>query len=140
VAALLAWRSHQSGHNSGVIHAGVYYAPGSLKARFCREGVQATEDFCTEHAIPIEKTGKLLVATTEDEIERMHALGERARSNAIKIDDIDQHELRKLEPHINGLAALFSPTTGITDFKRVTEVMATLFTARGGDIRYGINP
>ncbi|TRD23634.1 L-2-hydroxyglutarate oxidase [Palleronia caenipelagi] len=128
---------HQSGHNSGVIHAGVYYAPGSLKARFCREGVAATEAFCSEHGIPFDRTGKLIVATSEAEVTRMEALGLRARQNGIVIEDVDEAGLRKMEPHISGLAALYSPSTGITDYGRMTEVMAELFTARGGEIRYG---
>ncbi|MBD3678671.1 MAG: L-2-hydroxyglutarate oxidase [Rhodobacteraceae bacterium] len=129
--------THQSGHNSGVIHAGVYYAPGSMKARFCREGVQATRDFCAEHGVPIEQPGKLIVATSEIEVERMQALGARARQNGIEIEDVDQAALRDMEPHINGLAALYAPATGITDFKRITQVMAEIFVSRGGDIRFG---
>lgn len=128
---------HQSGHNSGVIHAGVYYAPGSLKARFCRQGVPATEAFCEEHGITHQRLGKLIVATSEAEVQRMVTLGERARQNGIRIEEVDQAGLRKMEPHINGLAALYSPTTGITDYKRMTEVMAELFVARSGNIRYG---
>lgn len=129
--------THQSGHNSGVIHAGIYYAPGSLKAQFCREGVRATEAFCSEHGIPHEKPGKLIVATDEIEVSRMRDLGNRSRQNGIAVEEIDQPQLRKLEPNINGLAALYSPSTGITDFKKVTEVMAHLFTTCGGEIRYG---
>lgn len=128
---------HQSGHNSGVIHAGVYYAPGSLKARFCREGVPATEAFCDEHGIDYQRLGKLIVATTEPEVQRMTKLGARARQNGIVIEDVDQTGLREMEPHINGLSALYSPTTGITDYRRMTEVMAELFVSRGGNIRYG---
>ncbi len=129
--------THQSGHNSGVIHAGVYYAPGSLKAQFCRAGVAATEAFCQEHALPYERPGKLIVATSAAEVERMTRLGARARQNGIAIEDVDEASLRKLEPHINGRAALYSPTTGITDFQRITQVKAQLFAARGGDLRYG---
>ncbi|WP_368344677.1 L-2-hydroxyglutarate oxidase [Pelagovum sp. HNIBRBA483] len=129
--------THQSGHNSGVIHAGVYYAPGSMKARFCREGVQATEAFCTEHDIPFERLGKLIVATDETELTRMQALGERARQNGIVIEDVDEASLRRMEPHINGVAALYSPSTGITDYKRIAEVMSALFIARGGNVRFG---
>lgn len=128
---------HQSGHNSGVIHAGVYYAPGSMKARFCRAGVHATEAFCTEHGVPFDKIGKLIVATSEAEMTRLSALGLRARSNGIEIQDVDEAALRRMEPHINGRAALFSPSTGITDYKQMTAVMADLFAQRGGRIRYG---
>lgn len=128
---------HQSGHNSGVIHAGVYYPPKSMKAQFCREGVAATRAFCDAHNIPIDTCGKLIVATHTDELGRLADLGARARANGIPIEDIDATELRKREPHINGISALFSPTTGIVDFKRVTHVMAELFAARGGVIHYG---
>ena len=128
---------HQSGRNSGVIHAGVYYAPGSMKARFCREGAKATEAFCTEHGIRFERLGKLIVAVSEAEVVAMENLGKRARQNGIVIEDVDQSSLRAMEPRINGVAALFSPATGITDFKRVTEVMSSLFVSRGGAARYG---
>jgi len=128
--------AHQSSHNSGVIHAGVYYAPGSLKARFCREGVQATEAFCTKHKITFNRTGKLIVATSEAEVERMHILGKRARQNGILIEDVDQIGLQHMEPNIRGLAALHSPTTGITDYQKITAKLAELFTAGGGVLRY----
>ena len=128
---------HQSGRNSGVIHAGVYYVPGSMKARFCREGAKATEAFCTEHGIRFERLGKLIVAVSEAEVVAMENLGKRARQNGIVIEDVDQSSLRAMEPRINGVAALFSPATGITDFKRVTEVMSSLFVSRGGAARYG---
>jgi len=128
--------AHQSGHNSGVIHAGVYYKPGSMKAKFCRDGVTATIDFCTEHGIPVKQCGKLIVATDAAELTRLQNLGTRARENGILIEDVDQAQLSRMEPNINGVAALYSPTTGITDYKQVTEVMAKLFTTRGGVIRY----
>jgi len=128
--------AHQSGHNSGVIHAGVYYAPNSLKAKFCREGVQATEAFCTEHNIPFNRCGKLIVATNDAEVGRLNNLEHRARSNGITIETVDETLLRKMEPHINGLAALFSPSTGIVDYKVIAEHLAKLFVSRGGTIRY----
>ncbi len=128
---------HQSGRNSGVIHAGVYYKPGSLKALFCREGVTATRAFCAEHGIPVDNCGKLIVATDEREMALMAALGTRARQNGIEIEDIDAAALQAAEPHINGLGALFSPSTGIVDFGKVTATMAQLFAARGGRVLYG---
>ncbi|MFV0384304.1 L-2-hydroxyglutarate oxidase [Paracoccus sp. (in: a-proteobacteria)] len=128
---------HQSGHNSGVIHAGVYYKPGSLKARFCREGVAATYAFCAEHDIPVSRCGKLIVATDEHELARMADLGNRARRNGIEIQDVDAPTLRWLEPHINGLGGLLSPSTGIVDYARITDTMARLFVARGGTVEYG---
>ena len=127
---------HQSGHNSGVIHAGIYYTPGSLKARYCREGLEATEHFCIEHNLRHDKIGKLIVASNETEIDRMIKLGERARSNGISVEDVDEKGLHQMEPRIDGLAALYSPSTGITDYRQITAKMAELFVSRGGTIRY----
>ena len=126
---------HQSGRNSGVIHAGVYYAPGSLKARFCREGVAATRAFCDEHAIPYQICGKLIVATHEAEVPRLDALGARARQNGIAIERLSGEEARALEPRISSRAALLSPTTGIVDFGLVATQMARVFSDRGGELR-----
>lgn len=83
---------HQTGHNSGVIHAGIYYAPGSLKADLCKRGAQATKDFCTEHQIKFEVCGKLLVASTPLEVERMHALYQRSQQNGLKVEQLDAKE------------------------------------------------
>lgn len=126
---------HQTGRNSGVIHAGVYYAPGSLKARFCREGAAATRAFCAEHAIPYEDCGKLIVATDEAELPRMAALETRARANDLTIERLSGDEARKWEPNIRSVAALWSPDTGIVDYGAVASQMAALFTGRGGEIR-----
>ena len=126
--------SHQTGRNSGVIHAGVYYAPGSLKARFCREGVVATEHFCDEHGIPYEQCGKLLVATDRDELPRMDALFERAQQNGIVIEKLDQMEVARREPRIRSLGGLWSPTTGIVDYGRIARAMAEVVRDRGGAI------
>ena len=93
---------HQTGHNSGVIHAGIYYAPGSLKATLCRAGAQWTRDFCDEHGIGYRNTGKLIVATNEAELGRMHALYERALLNELDVELIDAAELRRREPNITG--------------------------------------
>ncbi|MDZ7665409.1 MAG: L-2-hydroxyglutarate oxidase [Desulfotignum sp.] len=128
---------HQTGHNSGVIHAGVYYAPGSLKADFCRRGSSATMAFCTEHGLPFRQCGKLLVATTPIEQERMQALKQRCIRNQIRIFELDQQELIHMEPRIQGLGALLVPATGICDFTAITRKMAALFSAGGGHIRTG---
>src|SRR5918994_6192733 len=117
---------HQTGRNSGVIHAGVYYAPGSLKARFCREGAEATIRFCREHGIPFERCGKLLVATSEVELTRMEALHERCGQNGIAVERLDAAELRRREPHIVGTGALFVPASGIVDYGQVTRKLADL--------------
>ncbi len=131
-----ALAAHQTGHNSGVIHAGVYYSPGSLKARFCREGKMAIRAFCDEYKIPYKICGKLIVATDQDELARMAALKSRSAQNDIPIEEVSVDELRKLEPHISGVGALLSPSTGIVNFAQVAQVMAKLFADRGGVIEY----
>ena len=110
--------AHQTGHNSGVIHAGIYYAPGSLKARLCREGAEATKALCRATGIPFETCGKLLVATDALELERMEALKGRAAANGIAIEPVSAERLRRLEPHVVGLGAILVPATGIVDYRR----------------------
>ncbi|AMB86956.1 hydroxyglutarate oxidase [Pseudomonas agarici] len=129
---------HQTGHNSGVIHAGVYYAPGSLKADLCRRGAQATKDFCTEHGIAFDVCGKLVVATNTLEMTRMEALHERAQLNGLTPQRIDGQDLSALEPNIVGIGALLIDSTGIVDYKAICNVMARLIEAAGGEIRMGI--
>jgi L-2-hydroxyglutarate oxidase len=126
---------HQTGHNSGVIHAGIYYQPGSLKARLCREGAEATKSFCAANGVPFVTCGKLLVATSPLELERMVALEERARQNGIEYTRLSKDELREVEPDISGLAALLVPSTGIVDYKKVCTAMADIIRMRGGEIR-----
>lgn len=126
--------AHQSGHNSGVIHAGVYYAPGSLKAKFCRAGVDATIAFCTRHQIPFEQCGKLLVATTPIELERMDALEERCRANGLDPERLSADQLKAREPNITGLGALFVRVTGIVDYPAMARAMATELKEAGGDV------
>lgn len=126
--------AHQTGRNSGVVHAGVYYEPGSLKARYCREGNDATARFAAEHGIAFERCGKLIVATREDELARLATLEERARRNGLDVERTDALELGEREPHIAGIAALHVPETGITDFPALTRAMAAEFTALGGTI------
>lgn len=126
---------HQTGRNSGVIHAGVYYAPGSLKARFCALGVKATRAFCAEHAIPTHICGKLIVATDASELARMVTLESRARANGIEIERLTAEEAKRLEPNITTTGALLSPSTGIVDFAVVALKMSEIFTRCGGEIR-----
>lgn len=128
---------HQSGRNSGVIHAGVYYQPGSLKARFCKEGVAATLAFCRDNGLPVEQCGKLLVATEADELPRMRALEERCVANGIAIERLDAAELTRREPRIAGIGALFTPTTGMVDYGLVARTMAARFAEAGGELRTG---
>lgn len=128
---------HQSGRNSGVVHAGVYYAPDSLKARLCRAGVKATADFCREQGLPYLRCGKLIVATGETELPRLRQLVERAVANGVKVSTLSRAELEDLEPHINGLAALHVPETAITDYAAICRRLLELFLERGGDVVYG---
>lgn len=130
--------SHQSGRNSGVIHAGVYYAPGSLKARLCVAGARATREFCDEHGLPYRDTGKLVVATDEAELSRMEALHERATANGLTLERLDAAELRRREPRVRGVGALFSPTTGIVDYRQVSAALAGEIERLGGEIRTGV--
>lgn len=125
--------THQTGHNSGVIHAGVYYQPGSLKAQFCKEGLKATIDFCSKHNIPFEQCGKLLVATTQAEFERMNVLFERCQKNEIEAELLNKHQLKQVEPNITGLGAILVKSTGIVDYRLVTQKMAEQFEALGGE-------
>ena len=129
---------HQTGHNSGVIHAGIYYAPGSLKAELCRRGAQATKEFAAAHDIAVDVCGKLLVATDSAEAARMDALYERSRVNGVASDRIDAAELRRREPHIRGVGALFVPSTGIVDYKAIAAAMGDEIRAAGATIEFGV--
>jgi L-2-hydroxyglutarate oxidase len=124
----------QTGHNSGVIHAGIYYAPGSLKARLCRVGERATKDFCDANGIRYKTVGKLVVATGDLELERMARLRDRAAQNGHKLEQVDAGRLRELEPHVRGTGGLLSPTTGIVDFREVARAMANEIVALGGRV------
>ena len=127
---------HQTGHNSGVIHAGVYYTPGSLKARFCLEGNKATKAFCTEHGIAFDECGKLLVATNDLEMQRMKALWERTAANGLEREWQSAAELHEREPNIVGLGGIFVPSSGIVNYAEVTAAMGRQFQRAGGKIRY----
>jgi (S)-2-hydroxyglutarate dehydrogenase len=130
--------THQTGHNSGVLHAGLYYAPGSLKALLCREGKAAMEAFAEAHDIPFERCGKLVVAIDEGELDRLAALRDRARANGVPgLEEVDGARIREIEPHVVGIRGLWSPSTGIIDFRRVALAMAAEITARGGAVLTG---
>lgn len=127
--------SHQSGHNSGVLHAGLYYAPGSLKARLCREGKTELEAFAAARSIPIEHCGKLVVALDEGELPRLAALKERAVSNGVPgLEEIGPERMAEIEPHAAGIRALWSPSTGIIDFGRVALALADEIRSSGAEI------
>ena len=126
---------HQSGHNSGVIHSGVYYKPGSLKARLCVTGAAAMVEFCREHGIAHNVCGKVIVATQTDELPRLEDLRQRGEANGLAgLRMIGPEELREIEPHATGLRALVVPSTGITDYARVCEKYAELISAAGGSV------
>ncbi|BEG58127.1 Quinone oxidoreductase [Helicobacter sp. NHP21005] len=127
---------HQTGRNSGVIHAGVYYTPGSLKARFCYEGNKATKAFCQENGIKYEECGKLLVASNDLEMQRMQALLERTQENGLERTCLDAKELKELEPNITGLGGIFFPTSAIVSYQEVTLAMARRFKEKGGEVIY----
>ena len=126
---------HQSGHNSGVIHSGVYYKPGSMKARLCVSGAAAMIEFCREHEVAHEVCGKVIVAIDTDELPRLEELHRRGEANGlIGLRMIGPEELREIEPHSTGRKALVVPSTGITDYAKVSEKYADLISARGGTV------
>lgn len=127
---------HQTGHNSGVIHAGVYYTPGSLKARFCLEGNKATKAFCTQHGIPFDECGKLLVATNELEMQRMKRCGSVPRPTAGAPLAVGRRTARA-RANIVGMGGIFVPSSGIVNYAKVTAAMGAEFQRAGGEIRYG---
>lgn len=128
---------HQTGHNSGVIHAGVYYEPGSLKARFCKAGARATYEFCNAFGIPCERTGKLLVATDDTELQRLQSLFERCRENGLDPVMLRDGELQELEPSIIGRGAFLVRATGIVDFSAICREMLNQFQSLGGTVMLG---
>ena len=130
--------AHQTGHNSGVIHSGIYYRPGSHKARFCVAGVRKLLDFCDENEIEYEQCGKVIVATDESELGRLEGLYERGTANGVEgLELVGPERLAEIEPHASGVKALWSPRTGIVDYRKVTAVYASRFEEAGGDIFAG---
>ncbi|HEX2781122.1 MAG TPA: L-2-hydroxyglutarate oxidase [Gemmatimonadaceae bacterium] len=129
---------HQTGRNSGVIHSGIYYKPGSFKARFCKAGNASMQRFCAEHGIPFERPGKVIVATEPAELPELDKLRRRGIENGIEVRPLDPAEMRELEPHLSGIAALHVPSTGITDYGAVAAKLAELVVAEGGEIRCGV--
>jgi L-2-hydroxyglutarate oxidase LhgO len=129
---------HQSGHNSGVAHAGVYYAPGSLKARLCRRGVTLLKEFCAERGVAYEECGKLIVARHASELRRLDELERRARANGVPgVARLQPAAMREIEPQVSGIGALHSPHTAIVDFRAVTQAYGADVERTGGQIRLG---
>jgi len=130
--------AHQTGHNSGVIHSGLYYKPGSLKARNCVEGREAMYHFCEENGIPAERTGKVVVATLPAELPALEKLEQRGRENGLEgIRRLTPDQIREFEPHAAGIAGLFVPQTGIVDYRLVNNKFGELVQAGGGEILTG---
>jgi (S)-2-hydroxyglutarate dehydrogenase len=129
--------AHQTGHNSGVIHAGVYYKPGSLKASLCRAGSASMVEFCQTYDIAYDVCGKLIVATDPAELPRLNALHERALANGLPVRLISAAEAKEYEPEVSAVAALHVASTGIVDYKRVSSVLAELVDKAGGTVRLG---
>lgn len=128
---------HQTGHNSGVVHSGIYYEPGSLKARLCREGAAATKAFAREHGVPVRELGKLLVATDATDAGRLGALVDRAARNDVVAHRVGRAELAELEPNVAGVAALLVPVTASVDYVALCAAMERVVTAGGGEVRTG---
>jgi L-2-hydroxyglutarate oxidase len=129
--------THQTGRNSNVIHSGLYYAPGGLKARLAVAGCAETVAFCREHDLPHQVCGKLVVATEPDELPRMKELARRGAANGVENHELDQAGMRAHEPHVRGIAALWVPSTGICDYRAVAEKLGELLVKEGGEVHLG---
>ncbi|MEI2276907.1 L-2-hydroxyglutarate oxidase [Paenarthrobacter ilicis] len=131
--------AHQTGHNSGVVHAGLYYEPGGLKAKLCRRGVNLLRDFCAEKNLPYEACGKLVIAQTPEEQRRLEAIFSRAWANGVPgVRMLRAEQIREVEPNAVGLSALHSPETAIVDYAAITNALADDVRAAGGSIRLGL--
>jgi L-2-hydroxyglutarate oxidase len=128
----------QSSRNSGVLHAGLYYPPGSAKARWCRAGKAEMERFCADHGVPLERTGKVVVAVDRSELPGLAALRDRARTNGVEIEELDRQGLQEHEPHVAGVAGLWTPETAVTDFGSVCRALERVVTTQGGEVRTGV--
>ncbi|MEZ6116747.1 MAG: L-2-hydroxyglutarate oxidase [Pirellulaceae bacterium] len=125
---------HQTGHNSGVLHSGIYYKPGSLKAKNCRDGKVAMEQFCTDHGIEFDRCGKVIVATSDNELDSLQRIYERGQANGIRCELIDQARLAELEPHAAGIKAIHVPETGIVNYGQVCLKLAQIIQHKGATV------
>jgi len=131
------WGAHQSGHNSNVIHSGLYYRPGSLKARLARAGGEAMIRYCDEHGVPVRRTGKLVVATSERQLPGLESLADRGRANGVTVSRLGRSEIAQREPNVAGVAALDVAETAMTDFGAVCRALAAELTQLGAILRTG---
>ena len=129
--------AHQTGHNSGVLHSGIYYKPGSLRAINCRQGKLAMQEFCEREGVPYDICGKVIVAVTEEEIPRLENIFQRGQENQVQCEMIGAERLKELEPHVAGVQAIHVPEAGIVDYKAVCEKLAERIRERGGEIQLG---
>ena len=129
------WADHQTGNNSGVIHSGIYYKPGSFKAKFCREGSRSMVEFCQKHGIDYEVCGKVIVATENKELLLLENLYKRGLENGLSVTKLSAKEVEEIEPHVRCLAGIQVTTTGIVDYKQVCLKYADLIRAQGGELR-----
>lgn len=129
--------AHQSGHNSNVVHSGIYYAPGSLKARLAKLGNQSMFAFCREHDLYHDQCGKVIVATQLKELDLLENIYQRGLQNGLAVSRLSQAQLREREPHVNGLEALLVPDAGIVNYSQVAAKLAEIIQQRGGEIHYG---
>jgi (S)-2-hydroxyglutarate dehydrogenase len=128
------WAKHQTGHNSGVIHSGIYYKPDSFKAKFALEGNRSMVEFCQEHGVKHEICGKVIVATKKEELPLLDKLFQYGLANGLDISKIGPEKLKEIEPHANGIAAIRVPTAGIVNYKQVCEALVSIITEHGGDL------
>src|SRR3954467_5095068 len=131
------WAAHQTGHNSGVIHSGIYYKPGSYKAKFAIEGSRLIPEFCEEHGIDYDVCGKIIVATEEWELPLLDNLLKRGFQHGLPIQKIGPEEIKEIEPHCAGLAAIHVKSCGIADYKKVAATYAKIIRQRGGELKLG---
>lgn len=129
------WAHHQTGNNSGVIHSGIYYKPGSFKAKFCRDGSRSMVEFCQEHGIAHEVCGKVIVATEAEQLPLLENLYQRGLANGLNVTKISAEEVKEVEPHVSCLAGIRVRTTGIVDYKQVCYKYAELIRSQGGELR-----
>jgi L-2-hydroxyglutarate oxidase len=132
-----SWAAHQTGHNSGVIHSGIYYTPGSFKARFARDGNRSMTEFCQQHGIEHDICGKVIVATNQHELPLLDKLYQRGLQNQLAIEKIGPQQLAEIEPHVRGLAAIRVPSAGIVNYGAVCQTFARLIAENGGTLKLG---
>lgn len=129
------WARHQTGRNSGVVHSGLYYKPGSFKAQMCRRGAESMAKFAADEGVAFEQCGKLVVATSADQLDQLRVLADRGRQNGLAVRELTAEQARDIEPHVACVAALYVPETGIIDYRGVCDALVRRLRNRGADLR-----